>query len=112
MKLISWNVRGLGGADKRREVSHLVKEHQPFLLCIQDTKLPVFDAFVCKSIWGDDNVDYSYQPSVGASGYIYALGLKRGGGVVDSVLGSCARGSRSVCEVWGTFRCFQCLCSM
>jgi len=73
MKLISWNVRGLGGAGKRREVSHLVKEHQPFLLCIQDTKLPVVDAFVCKSIWGDGKVDYSYQPSVGASGGLVTL---------------------------------------
>jgi len=73
MKLISWNVRGLGGAGKRREVSHLVKEHQPFLLCIQETKLPVVDAFVCKSIWGDGKVGYSYQPSVGASGGLVTL---------------------------------------
>ena len=73
MKLLSWNVRGLGGAGKKREVSHLVRERKPFILCIQETKLPVFDAFVCKSIWGDDNVDYSYQPSVGASGGIVML---------------------------------------
>ena len=73
MKLLSWNVRGLGGADKKREVSHLVREKKPFILCIQETKLPVFDAFVCKSIWGDDNVDFSYQPSVGASGGIATL---------------------------------------
>ena len=73
MKLLSWNVRGLGGAGKRREVSSLVREKKPFILCIQETKLPVFEASVCKSIWGDDNVDYSYQPSVGASGGIATL---------------------------------------
>ena len=73
MKLLSWNVRGLGGVEKRREVSALVRERKPFILCIQETKLPVFDASVCKSIWGDDNVYYSYQPSVGASGGIATL---------------------------------------
>ena len=28
----------------------------------------MFDAPICKSIWGDVNVDFSYQPSMGASG--------------------------------------------
>ena len=64
---------GLGGAEKRREVSALVRERKPFILCIQETKLPDFDASVCKAIWGDDNVDFSYQPSVGASGGIVTL---------------------------------------
>ena len=73
MKLLSWNVRGLGGADKKREVSHLVWEKKPFILCIQETKLPVFDVFACKSIWGDDKVDFSYQPSTGASGGLATL---------------------------------------
>ena len=60
MKLLSWNVRGLGGAAKRREVSHLVRENKPFILCLQETKLPLLDAFVCNSIWGDVNVNFSY----------------------------------------------------
>ena len=73
VKLLSWNVRGLGGAEKRKEVSKLVRENNPFILCIQESKLPVFDAFVCKSIWGEGTVDYSYQPSVGASGGIVTI---------------------------------------
>jgi len=73
MQLLSWNVRGLGGAEKKKEVCNLVREKKPFVLCIQETKLPVFDAFVYKSIWGDGNVDYSYQLSVGASGGIVTL---------------------------------------
>jgi exonuclease III len=68
MKLVSWNVRGLGGFEKRREVSRLVREKQPFILCIQETKLAVLDDYVCKAMWGDVNVDFSFQPSVGASG--------------------------------------------
>ena len=73
MKLLSWNVRGLGGAVKKREVSHLVREKKPFILCIQETKLQVFDAFDCRSIWGVDKVDFSYQRSAGASGGLVTL---------------------------------------
>jgi len=73
MKLLSWNVRGLGGAVKKREVSHLVREKKPFILCIQETKLQVLDAFDCRSIWGDDKVDFSYQRSAGASGGLVTL---------------------------------------
>jgi len=73
MQLLSWNVKGLGGAGKKKEVCNLVREKKPFILCLQETKLLVIDAFVCKSIWGDGNVDYSYQPSVGASGGIVTL---------------------------------------
>jgi len=35
---------------KRREVCQLVREKQHFILCIQKTKLPVFDVTVCNSI--------------------------------------------------------------
>ena len=32
MRLLSWNVRGLGGLDKRKEVKKLVREKMPFVL--------------------------------------------------------------------------------
>jgi exonuclease III len=68
MKMISWNVRGLGGAEKRREVKRMVVEKSPYILCLQETKLPVCDYFLCNSLWGDSNYNYSFRPSVGASG--------------------------------------------
>ena len=74
MKIISWNVRGLGIFEKRREVCHLVREKKkPFIICIQETKLSVFDFTVCKSLWGDEYVDFSFQPSVGASGGLVSM---------------------------------------
>jgi exonuclease III len=73
MKLISWNIRVLGGFEKMREVCQLVREKQPFILCIQETKLLVFDVTVCKSIWGDGNVDFSFQPLMGASEVLVTL---------------------------------------
>jgi len=73
MKLISWNVQGLGGLEKRRDVSQLVREKSPFILCIQESKCAMFDDLLCKSIWGDVNVGYSFQPSLGASSGLVTL---------------------------------------
>ena len=72
-EIISWNVRGLGSFEKRREVCHLVREKNPFIICIQETKLSVIDVILCKSMWGGDCVDFSYRPSVGASGGIVTM---------------------------------------
>ena len=51
MKIISWNIRGLGSFEKRREVCNLVREKKLFILCVQETKLSVIDMNLCKSIW-------------------------------------------------------------
>jgi len=74
MKVISYNVRGLGGGEKRVEVRRLVNDKHPFVLCIQESKLGVVDDLVIKSIWGDAPCRYSYQPSVGASGGLCVCG--------------------------------------
>ena len=73
MKIISWNVRGLGSFEKRREVCQLVREKNPLIMCVQETKLSVIDVNLCKSMWGGDLVDFSFQPSVGASGGIVTM---------------------------------------
>jgi exonuclease III len=65
---LSWNVRGLGGSEKRKEVKELVREKYHFVLCLQETKMQSIDDFLCTSLWGPLNCDYSFSPSVGASG--------------------------------------------
>lgn len=73
MKIISWNVWGLGGFEKRREICQLVREKNPSILYLQETKLSVFDGSVCESIWSDINVDFWFQPSMGASGGLVTM---------------------------------------
>ena len=63
----------VGGFEKRREVCQLVNEKHLFILCIQETKLYVVDTVICKSLWGDDTVEYSYRPSTGSSGGLVTL---------------------------------------
>jgi exonuclease III len=53
MKIISYNVRGLGGGEKRVEVRKLVLEKHPWVLCLQESKLSTVNDLVVKSFWGD-----------------------------------------------------------
>lgn len=60
MKIVSYNVRGLGGGEKRVEVCMLVLEKRLLVLCIQETKLTVMNELLVKSVWGDNQHGYSY----------------------------------------------------
>jgi len=73
MKLLSWNVRGLGGLEKRREVRLLVGEKLPWIVCLQETKLSVCDSFLVSLLWGNSNCNFSFRPSKGASGGILIM---------------------------------------
>ncbi|MCI25649.1 cytochrome P450 [Trifolium medium] len=73
MKILSWNIRGLGGLEKRKAVSRLVGDKHPFILCLQETKMQVCDASLCSAIWGCSSYDFSYLSSVGASGGLLTI---------------------------------------
>jgi len=47
MKIISFNIRGLGAVVKKREIRRLVLEKKPAVLCIQEMKMEVVDEFLC-----------------------------------------------------------------
>jgi len=68
MKLLSWNIRGLGSAEKRSEVRLLVKEKVMWIVCLQETKLSAFDSSIVTSFWGNSSFNFSFHPSEGASG--------------------------------------------
>ncbi|XP_045822163.1 exodeoxyribonuclease-like [Trifolium pratense] len=73
MKIVSWNIRGLGGLEKRKAVGNLVGELKPFILCLQETKLQNYDVLLCSNLWGSSFHGFSFRPSVGASGGILTL---------------------------------------
>lgn len=73
MKIVSLNIRGLGGGIKRRELKKFVKKERLDLLCIQETKMEWISQEVCNSIWDDVDFSWSYLPSIGNSGGILCL---------------------------------------
>jgi hypothetical protein len=73
MKIITWNIRGLGGLEKRKEVRKLVGDLNPSIVCLQETKLQTCDVFLCSSLWGNSPHAFSYRPSAEASGGLLTL---------------------------------------
>lgn len=55
MKLISWNVRGLGAPPIRALVKSLLSKINPDLVILQETKLEYVNRFLVKSIWSSRN---------------------------------------------------------
>lgn len=51
-KIISYNVRGLGGFEERSEVRRLVEDKKPFVLCLQESKLSMVDDAEINTISG------------------------------------------------------------
>lgn len=52
MKIITWNIRGLGGVEKKPEVCKLISEEKNmFIVYLQETKLQVIDDYVCAALW-------------------------------------------------------------
>ncbi|GAU51462.1 hypothetical protein TSUD_413600, partial [Trifolium subterraneum] len=66
-QVCSWNTRGLGSFEKRKEVRKLLGEKKALIVCFQETKMGVCDDFFCASLWGSMPHAYTYRPSVGAS---------------------------------------------
>lgn len=64
MKIISFNIRGLGGRVKKRELKQLGIYHKPDMVCIQETKLQTIDRHICAQLWPDDEFDWVGKSSV------------------------------------------------
>ncbi|GLT52165.1 hypothetical protein SLA2020_255190 [Shorea laevis] len=70
MRIISMNIRGLGGSNKKRGLRELVRKEKADLVFIQETKLEVFDDKLAKSIWGDEHCAWVAKDARGRSGGI------------------------------------------
>ncbi|KAL8499021.1 hypothetical protein ACS0TY_022108 [Phlomoides rotata] len=73
MKIMSYNVRGLGKKAKRREVRDIIKKQRIELCCVQEMKWEEVTKFRCMSLWGNSNFDWAYSESVGRSGGIVSI---------------------------------------
>lgn len=51
MKLITYNIKGLGGRVKKREAKQMVKSEKLNLIYLQETKMEVVDRSLCARLW-------------------------------------------------------------
>lgn len=68
MKVISYNIWGLGGFDKRNEMLIMVQEKTHFVMCLQESNVGLVDDLLVQSIWGSSSCGYSFQPFNAAFG--------------------------------------------
>ena len=57
MKIISWNIRGLGSRNKRRMVKDFLRSENPDVVMIQKTKKEKYDRRFVGSVWTVRNKD-------------------------------------------------------
>ncbi|KAK9002977.1 hypothetical protein V6N11_060551 [Hibiscus sabdariffa] len=73
MRVLSWNVRGLGAAPKQKVVREIFRKHKCTFLLLQETKLEsISDTFMSK-LWFDDQFRFAFAPAVGKSGGIMVI---------------------------------------
>ncbi|ERN18308.1 hypothetical protein AMTR_s00055p00181930 [Amborella trichopoda] len=49
MKVVSWNIKGLGGDMKRRLLRRLVRAQKPHIFLLQETKIALLDVTFIRS---------------------------------------------------------------
>lgn len=70
MKILSWNVRGLGKKEKLGKLKQLIKQRKMDVLLILETKQKTRTKNFIYSIWGDSECDYA---EVDANGTAWGL---------------------------------------
>lgn len=68
MKILSWNVRGLGRKSKRRMIKNMLISCGADIVILQETKKVEIERTLVNSIWGFHHKDWVSIPAIGSSG--------------------------------------------
>jgi len=63
MKILFWNIRGLGNAGRRRQLVELCKKHNFHFICLQETIKETFRSRELNSFSRGLNFYWSWNPS-------------------------------------------------
>ncbi|XP_028109972.1 uncharacterized protein LOC114308561 [Camellia sinensis] len=73
MKILSWNVRGLGNAGKRSRIKDLLRMKRVDMVLLQETKRSSIDDNVIRSLWPSDLVEFMVVDAIGTAGGILCI---------------------------------------
>lgn len=68
MRIGTYNIRGLGGKAKKKDIQLLVRLNKLDVLCVQETKTVKIDRSTCAMLWDVDDFAWEYNPAQGAAG--------------------------------------------
>ncbi|XBI07851.1 hypothetical protein VPH35_135689 [Triticum aestivum] len=66
--IMSWNMRGLNSPAKREAVREVVAAHRTAILCLQETKLDVWNPHLVRDIGGAALLGCAVLPAIGTRG--------------------------------------------
>ncbi|GJV18591.1 reverse transcriptase domain, reverse transcriptase zinc-binding domain protein [Tanacetum coccineum] len=73
MKMISINVRGIGGNRKKGWIRSIIKDERPDVIGIQENKCGVVDDMWVEDIWGWQDYGFAQLPAIANSGGILLM---------------------------------------
>lgn len=68
MKILSWNIRGIGNEKKQLKIKKFVKNQCPDVVFLQETKAQLIDKPMIKSLWSSKDIGWSSLDSIGKAG--------------------------------------------
>lgn len=97
MKLISFNIMGLGKV-KKKEIQKIVQDQKPDMLLVQETKVEVVNRRAYAQLWDCDDFLWVCKPSVGSVGGLLIMWKPSSFDLVESFQSTHVFG---VLERWG-----------
>ncbi|XP_057418110.1 uncharacterized protein LOC130712288 [Lotus japonicus] len=98
MKIVSYNVRGLGSSAKRRIIRELLVKEQIDMMCVQETKLESVDVGDCTQMWRDSELEWKALPVVNKGGGLLCIWKRDTFHLLECVLG---HGFIGLVGTWG-----------
>ena len=77
MKILSLNIRGVGGAVKRNYVRDLISREQVDMVCLQETKCSHFSREKVCLLWGTNEVEWVENKVVNSAGRVITMWSNR-----------------------------------
>src|SRR4051812_38302240 len=69
----SFNIRGGGSLIKRKKIRSLITRGRADFFLLQETKIKEVSEALVKSLWGDEDMAYSFSASEGLSGGLVSM---------------------------------------
>lgn len=73
MKILSWNVKGLGRLEKRGKIKRQVRKRCVDVLFLQETKRSSMDVYFVKTIWPYEEIKFMLVDSEGSAGGLLCI---------------------------------------
>ena len=88
VKIISWNVRGVNGSEKRKVIKNFLRSYRVDIVCLQETKVQEMSVELVRSLGVGRRLNWKALNAEGSAGGILLFWDNSRITLVDSIVGS------------------------